>query len=152
MAILTKEQYDKRTENAIIRQENNKQVTTLTEEQHELIAEVCNMRHKIHSSDKELYNMESLFSEEASKWIDEINSKLKEVNLSKIENIPRIEDIPTANDVYDGLIDEDEEEDNVEEFFKIMNILNNSIEKWLSNIDFEHGTKYCPTGAHRILF
>lgn len=151
MAKLTKEQYERRTENAVKRHEDNKKITTLTEEQHELIAEVCNMRHKIHSSGDELYNMQSLFSQEATTWLEDINSRLIAINLPMIKNIPRAEDFPSAEDKYCGVIEEDEEEENVEKFYSIMNDLNNSIEQWLTRIDAEHGTNYCPTGTHRMM-
>jgi hypothetical protein len=150
MAKLTKEQYERQTENAARRYENNKTITTLTEEQHDIISEVCNMRHEIHSSGKELYNMQSLFSNKATTWLEGINSRLITVNFKKIENIPRAEDFPSAEDKYLGVIEEDEEEENVEKFYSIMNELNNSFEQWLRRIDAEHGTNYCPTGAHRM--
>lgn len=150
MAKLTKEQYDRRRENASIRHEENKNITILTEEQHEIIAEVCDMRHKIHSSGDELYNMQSLFSEEATTWLEDINSRLVTVGLLKIDNIPRAEDIPSAEDKYCGVIEEDKEEENIVNFYSLMNELNNSIEQWLRSIDKEHGTNYCPTGTHRM--
>ena len=151
MAKLTKEQYEKRTENAVSRQEENKTIRTLTEEQHDIISEVCNMRHKIHSSGDELYNMQSLFSNKATIWLEDINSRLISIDLPRINNIPRSEDFPSAEDQYCGVIDTDDEEKNIEKFYELMNDLNNSIEQWLRRIDTEHGTNYCPTGTHRMM-
>ena len=151
MAKLTQEQYERRRENAVVRHEENKKITSITEEQHNIIAEVCDMRHKIHSSGDELYNMQSLFSQEATTWLEEINSRLITVRLRKIDNIPCAEDFPTAEDKYCGVIEEEEEEENVEKFYSMMNELNNSIEQWLTRIDTEHGTNYCPTGTHRMM-
>lgn len=151
MAKLTKEQYERRTENAVRRHDGNKHITTLTEEQHNIIAEVCDMRHKIHSSGDELYYVESVFSSEASRWLEEINSRLITVRLPHIDNIPCAEDMPTAEDKYCGIIEEETEEENVEKFYSMMNELNNSIEQWLTRIDAEHGTNYCPTGTHRMM-
>lgn len=151
MAKLTKEQYQKRNENAVHKHEKNKKITTLIEKQHKIIAEVCTMRHKIHSSDDELYNTESLFSNEATIWLEEINLRLINAGLTKIENIPHVEDIPSTEDKYHGIIEEEEEEENIENFYTIMEELNNSIEQWLRIIDNEHETNYCPIGTHRMM-
>src|SRR4030042_301909 len=145
MAYISQEIYDRRRESAAQRMVNNAEVNSLTSDQHELIAEVCTMRHNIHCAHEEIYNGQSLFSREAMKWLEGINSRLVLI-LSPIKYMPSIEYYPSAEDRYCGVIDEEEEEENKEKFYNMMRMLNSSIEEWLSSIDKKHRTNYAPTG------
>jgi|WetSurMetagenome_2_1015567.scaffolds.fasta_scaffold00534_27 hypothetical protein len=55
MAYLTKSQYDYRRESAAHRNAENKKIKTITDMQHDLLAEIAEMRHKIHSSRDSMY-------------------------------------------------------------------------------------------------
>ena len=49
MAYLTGQEYDRRREAAATRMERQREITTLTEEQHDALAALCSLRHRIHS-------------------------------------------------------------------------------------------------------
>ena len=143
------ELYEKRRENADRRYLENKKITSLTEEQHDVLADLCTIRHDIHCSWRSMYLSESgcnLYSQ-----LMELVEEIKNINLGKI-SIPEPENIPGDEDRYIGLIeDTDEAEDeNYEKFCDIMEEINTKIEEFLRKIDNNHGTNYAPTGAHRI--
>lgn len=140
----------RRNENAAERMFENSKIQTLSEEQHEALSELCRMRHEIHSNQESLYISEaseqSLFSE-LYQILNEINKLFKNKLI-----LPNPEDFPSDDDKYNDIIEntEEAEEENLAEFYKMMNKLNSDIEKYLKNIDKEHKTNYCPTGATRI--
>jgi len=151
MAHLTKEQYIRRNENAAIRMgENKENCSTLNEEQHDLIARICSMRHRIHCDQQSLYNVESANCSEYGEFLmnvqyDVLNAKLPVLKISYDEMAP------DSDDRYHDFIDDTDEaeEKNLEAFYEIMNETNNQIEAWLREIDEQHGTSYCPTGILR---
>lgn len=155
MAKLSKEQYSRRNENAAIRNENNKVVNTLTEDQHEVLAWLCSERHRIHSNIKSMFLAES--SEYSELWdiVDSrITKKLNDVGLRNNLGWDRM-DIPNDHD-YNTPEDEGgyEMEDYDEAYalcYSFVEKINSDIEIFLSSIDKAHGTNYCPTGTHRML-
>lgn len=154
MSYLNKEQYEYRRESAARRAADNKQIETLTEEQHDLIAEVARMRHEIHCNTDSMYNCES-GNYDKWQWIDNgsegINNRLTAVGLPKIEWTYLVESFPTSEDRYNGIIDntDEAEEYNRNEYYKMMGRLNSNIEVYLTMIDREYGTHYAPTGELR---
>lgn len=144
----------------------NKEIESLTEEQHDALAEVCRIRHYLHS-----YNVEKLYTGE---YMDEffgyiendnqqtINDILEAAGLEVIDELNNIdiESIETEAD-WDYVLDDEDKEaydndsDNyrdhcIEIYADIKNQINNAIETYLLGIDKEHGTQYCPTGFARL--
>ena len=152
-AIIDKEAYDGKREWAASRMEENKKVSTLTQEQHELLEELCKFRHDLHT------NWESAFNDESSSFTYyEENISTYSVGNSGEELPCRIEkafgempfspiDYPTSADYADyGLSYEEAFDRACDEFDKV----NNEIETFLSKVDKKHGTHYCPEGATRL--
>jgi hypothetical protein len=154
MASLNKKQYEYRRESAARRATENKMIETLTEEQHDIIAEVARMRHEIHCNIDSMYNCESA-DYDKWQWIDNgsggINDHLVSADLPKIEWSYSVESFPTSEDRYNGIIDntDEAEEDNRNEYYKMMMHLNSDMEVYLTMIDREYGTNYAPTGELR---
>lgn len=147
MAKLSKEQYSRRNENAAIRMSENKEVSTLTEKQHEVLAELCSFRHELHC------NQEDLFASNGANFAifwnflrEEIYNKLSDANLPKI-SFPNSDEISTDYDYSDfGL----SYEEAMEDVINYASEVNNRIEKYLKEIDNNFATNYCPTGALRL--
>lgn len=170
MAILTKEQFAKRRENAARRNAENTEkaiINGLPREIGETIEWLCNRRHWFHCLDVEsVYNSESTeygnFYHFLQKEDDEI-IKLEEYFQKPVFIVSQltIEALPTDYDWSQCLDDEEKENiynDNEEEYRleslnKIMdfkNNINNQIEKFLNDIDAQYKTHYAPTGNQRI--
>lgn len=152
----------------------NEQITTLTEEQHEVIQWLCSVRHEIHSSWRGMFNVESA-DRDLLKHLDSIydeysiNLRLASVGLSSINFGINPEWIAGSDD-YDYTEDEDKEEyenkaekdprgmtayelwyeDAYEIFCSDMSKVNDAIENYLVEIDKKHGTNYCPSGWQRM--
>lgn len=144
----------------------NSEVDTLTEEQHEILRELCALRHELH------VNHNSIFHSNDEHLVDKFN------NFSQENELPffiDIEELVTALD-YDLLssdeIDKYERkaeefnntkserqmyhsgfslwcEEHFEECSNYLENLNDQIESYLANIDKQHGTQYAPTGISR---
>ena len=140
----------------------NAEVETLTEEQHDALAELASIRHKIHSNWDSMWNAESSEYNQLWDYIDSgINDILSEVDLPTIDFDYSEEDIPTSFD-YDLLTDEEqaeydydswlwrEESGEYEIFAEYLTEVNDKIENYLADIDREHGTQYAPTGWARM--
>lgn len=152
----------------------NSEVETLTEEQHEVLAELCSIRHEFHCLDTM-----KVFSAEIDTGIDDwfyseregnIYEKLEEVGLPPLPHL-NVEELPCnfdweclgdeekvvwekkaeqegkGNTGYDLWVQESEVLDKLSETLEDYNTV---IEKYLRDIDNEHGTDYCPTGATRL--
>lgn len=163
MAYLTKDQYDRRRENAAKRNAANEEILVeagWAEADAELISRVCALRHEFHC------NMDRIaeFGREGSmalRELNELDEKLSDRGLPTIEGLPCEADM----DCMDGLTyyygedvpeDHDSEEFREwynEEFDRILDELNegnNAIERYLKSIDDKYGTHFAPTGAQRI--
>ena len=177
MANLKKEAYERKKLYAEKRNRENSTVETLTEEQHNTLAWLCEIRHNIHVSGDAMFNTES---SEYSYWdyLDmngergEINNALGEVELPLIEWNGLGEDTPNSSDYTYVLTEEDriewenkaeaanlpyggytlwiEEGEEYQYFLEDKEKINDIIEKYLRNIDRQHGTNYCPTGLTRL--
>lgn len=158
MAYLSKDQYERRNENAARRMNENKNVTSLTEAQHEALSNLCTARHELHS------DLDSVItSEENTKKQEliEVNIQLKESGLTPMSFIPTdesdfididsigelitLEDVDSDDEDYKEWHDENYERINGE-----LEGLNTKIENYLSALDKAHGTNYAPTGKQRI--
>lgn len=146
---MSKDMYDARERYVDNLMYENSQVDSLTEEQHEALRKLCQIRHELHVNKESLFLTESINHETYWDYIDSnFFDLLSEVNLPSIElNISSI-DYPTDYDYaecfdmeYDeayGLVMEMAEE------------VNRKIEEYLRNIDKKYGTQYCPTGRNRM--
>ena len=152
------------------RNESNKEILInklnnedLANEISDVLDEITKMRHEIHTSDA-LFNTESGDHEEQREFLDNINDKIKTLNLNPINLI-------TSEDIVDDtcIIGEDESiddyvglngkllmpvfgtyEEAYEAFINQKEEINNQIEKWLKDFDEKYGTNYTPSGKWRI--
>jgi hypothetical protein len=112
MAILKYDDYQRRRENAAKRMIDNSKNENLTEEQHEALAELCKIRHEIHSNKKNVIISDD---DNYKHKLIEINMKLVELGLPYMKFIPCGEgdyiDIDTIDGLYEyGEPPEDDEE------------------------------------------
>ena len=147
-ARIPKSEFERRNTSFHKRMSDIKQnVTSLNEEQHNILSQIANMRHTLHIGGKSLYITESSLYEEGFRWLENINDRLKDLKLPKIKFKNSLEDYPTNMDVAYGVADD--EDKNLTLFYEYHNQLNNDIESYLAEIDKKHKTNYCPTGEFR---
>lgn len=155
MARLTQEQYDYRREAAAQRNSDNEEIAIkngITEEQADLISEICGMRHEIHCSGNSLYHTESGDFDRLWSWVRRIDARLIEFNLPLTKVSSDGEFAPDDCDRYNGVIEDTDEaeQDNLEQFHEYMSEINSKIESFLRIIDEKYDTSFAPTGALRI--
>ncbi len=151
MSKLNNEQYTYRKESAASKMAENKEnCNTLTEVQHDLIEEICTIRHEIHCDQDSVFNTESSSHNKFINFLDNINLKLKKVELNIINFNIDFEMLITDFDYYE-MESFDSIEDAKEKSSEECTAINNDIELFLKNIDKKHGTNYCPTGSLRIV-
>ena len=151
MAYKTKEQYQRHAENAHRRNQENKEITTLSEEQHDALAALCAFRHELHTNQKSLFNTESSNHSDYIRSLDGgIMDSLDEVGLpnSLTFDIFSFESDSEYDEDIDGNYDEWYEK-SIAGVFSFVEKVNSEIESYLREIDKIHGTSYCPTGALR---
>mgnify|MGYP007016053606 CR=1 FL=1 len=158
MAYLKKSQYERRAANSAIRMAKNAEVSSLTEEQHQALNELCYHRHSMHSNIKSCVTsrenniMASL--EKAGVMLAQAgipchvlpSDESDYINIDTIDLLYEIEDVPED--------DEKRQEwyaDNYSRIMSELSELNGQIEDYLRSIDEKHGTSYCPTGVQRIM-
>lgn len=164
MAYLKKEQYEYRRESAARRAADNEAIAIehgMTEEQAELISELCRLRHELHT------NMDAVTTSDADL---RLKSKLVSVSAQIVESgLPKVPCLPCDESDYIDIDDIDvlyecekwpdsgtqEWQDKYdEEYYRIygeLEQLNKDIEAYLADIDKQYGTHWCPTGALRIM-
>lgn len=164
MAKLTKEQYAYRRESAARRAADNEAIAVehgMTEEQAELISKLCTLRHELHS------NMDKVTSNDSQLDIKgqlvELAREFDEAGLPQVPCIPIAEGDYIDIDSLDELLECDVwSESHSEEWqckyddeycriYNELSDLNKEIEKYLAEIERQYGTKWCPTGALRIM-
>lgn len=161
MAHLNQKQYDYRRESAAARNLNNEEIAVehgMTSEQAELISKLCAVRHEFHCN---IDNIVKSADNDSMSDIVEIEKSINESGLPELDIVSMLLDI----DDLDGLIyeygndvpeDHDSQEfqdwydDNYARISSELEGINNSIEKYLSEIDAKYGTHWCPTGALRV--
>ncbi len=153
MAVLSKQQYERRNENAAIRMEQNAKAQTLNTGQHEALSWLCKVRHDIHTNQKAIFCVESGDHSKLSRYIDsEIKEKLREVGLKNSLSWNML-DVPDDH-FYDKPEDEGgfnlDYDTAYETCIRFLEKVNTDIEKYLRSIDEIHGTSYCPTGLTRL--
>lgn len=151
MGIISKEGYRGKLEWAAKRMERNKTTcTTLTPEQHDILAELCAFRHDLH------HNWDSAWNEESQNFdvycdgisIYNVDAGLPEKIKQAFGKEPfkRI-DYPTSN-TYE--LDDLTWEEGFDQACDLFIEVNDEIEEFLRDIDKEHGTDYAPSGATRL--
>ena len=161
MAYLNQKQYDYRRESAAARNLNNEEIAVehgMSEEQAALISRLCAIRHEFHCN---IDNIVKSADNDSMSDIVEIEKSINESGLPELDIVSMLLDI----DDLDGLIyeygndvpeDHDSQEfqdwydDNYARISSELEGINNSIEKYLSEIDAKYGTHWCPTGALRV--
>jgi len=155
MACLTKKAYEHKREWAARKHEEQKAITTLTEEQHDALAEVCSLRHWFHCNMRDLFYSESADYRELCALFPDgsgddgrINEILKDAGLEPVRFSVTSHDIPDDSiwelDGYESL------DDAFNAAMDMAEQLNSDIEAYLTAIDKRHGTSYAPSGATRI--
>ena len=148
MAYLDKEAYERKNEYAAKRMIKNSLVETLTPKQHEVLASICQMRHKIHTHQEALFFSESSEHTLFWAWIDyEINAMLSEVNLPEMK-FNNSDDTYITDSTYE--LDELTYDEGYKMMIEYAEKVNHTIENYLKKIDEKHETEYCPTGNGRI--
>lgn len=138
----------------------NKEIETLTEEQHDALSQMCSARHILHT------NIDRITKGSEQDYLGNIieaNGTLKKSALPIIEGIPTDTidyiDIDSIGELEDlGEAPSRDDEDEWQEWYDAeysriydeLENLNKTIEKYLEQIDTERGTHYAPTGASRI--
>lgn len=160
MAHLNQKQYDYRRESAAARNLNNEEIAVehgMSEEQAALISRLCAVRHEFHCN---IDNIVKSADNDSMSDIVEIEKSINDSGLPELDIVSMLLDI----DDLDGLIyeygddvpDHDSQEfqdwydDNYARISSELEGINNSIEKYLSEIDANTGTHWCPTGALRV--
>lgn len=162
MAYLNKAQYDYRRESAAARNLNNEDIAVqkgMTSDQASLISKLCAIRHEFHCN---IDRIVKSADNDSMSDIVEIEKSINESGLPELDIVSMLLDI----DDLDGLIyeygddvpvDHDSQEfqdwydDNYARISSELEGINNSIEKYLSEIDAKYGTHWCPTGALRLM-
>ena len=145
MAILNKEQYAYRNESAAKRMIENSTISSLTEEQHSFLSELCKFRHDLHCNQEALFLTESAKHEAWTDYICDLDDNASSLTLGTI-----------IGSEYDYVTDMTYEFDDLDRdeamalALENANELNNKIETFLQTIDETHGTNYCPTGKLRM--
>jgi len=162
MAYLNKHQYDYRRESAAKRNISNEEIAVengMTDEQAELITELCSARHEMHCNISHL--VEDGSYDKIGDYLIDINMRLKSTNIPIVPNIPcdnsdyiDIDDMYTLFETVQ-LPDDDDERENFlagerERIYDCWENLNKVIEHYLADIDKKYGTSWCPSGALRI--
>ena len=138
----------------------NKEIETLTDEQHDALSQMCRARHELHT------NMDRITRGTEKDYLGNIieaNGTLKKSALPIIDGIPTDTadyiDIDSIRELEDlGEVPSRDNEDEWQEWYNAeyhriydeLENLNKTIEKYLEQIDIEHGTYYAPSGASRI--
>ena len=160
MAYLSKQQYDRRRENAAQRALDNEQIAQqngMTAQQAELISRLCSLRHDIHcnkdgiiKSDEEGYKRkiltlnEQLYNAGMGGIATVPTSTDDYIDIDTIDELREIEDVPTDDEERQAWYD-----DNYERISNDLEALNTNIEHYLADIDKQYNTHYAPTGALR---
>lgn len=179
MAFLSKADYERRERAAERRMARNAEINTLTQEQHEALAELCYIRHNFHSNDAgdKLFKTGSAEFDEYWDLIGEINtskywidSMLVDAGLPKLgficdfcdytndQDFNDIEIVDRNGKVYpvgvDIMTEEELYYDKYEaaraELYELAEKWNSAVECYLTKIDEEHGTDYAPHGCQRL--
>lgn len=127
----------------------NKKIAALSPEQHDKLAELCHMRHKMHTCGKSMF----VDGRELHSYFNNFYLKIDGVDSPNLETI----EWTCSEDYHEAIqsIDDIDEQDriyalHINQYAKEKEELNNTIEAYLREIDNLYGTDYCPGGHTRI--
>lgn len=158
MAFLTKEAYERKARYVEKRMKKNKEIESLTEEQHDALSWLCAIRHEMHCEEQCFFHSES--GEYAEFWgyigVDEdgeIVKRIKSVGLPEFKwsfsncalNLPDDDSV-----CYELGYTEEEIEEQRGKMLELAKKINNDIERYLLGVDHKFGVDYCPAGLTRI--
>ena len=161
MAYLTKEQYAYRQESAAKKMVENATIAQekgMTEEQTDILEELCSFRHDFHCNMSKLVNDNTDTFKELLRIREElVKSGLPKLDIGRFDEGLYI-DIDDFQVVYETEQVPDNDTQEFDEWYEKtysriydeLSELHKMIEDYLSNIDKKYGTNYCPTGALRI--
>ncbi len=165
MAYLKKEQYERRRKNADERNANSAAIAVehgMTEEEADLIWDLCRVRHEMHTHiDSLVYSQSNTL---IHKELISIRVKINETNLPELsyEQYDKCDEGCIGIDDIDGLYEYDDVpesgtpewqnwyDDNYARIYNDWEELNTIIEKYLQEIDKKYCTAFAPTGALRV--
>ena len=162
MAYYSKEVYEGKRRYAEKRNRRDAElIKTLTQEQHDALAQLAEARHEMHSNTDALIRGVDRRSDIEFELF-QANTALEKAGLKPIKELPfeecdvREECCTWIIDI-DLLIEIDEfDEDRFDEIYYELSEkwakINDIIEEYLRNIDDEHGTHYAPTGWGRFFW
>lgn len=149
-----KQMYDRKANYVRAKNATNKDIALengLTDEQIEVIEELCAFRHELHCNQEALYYSEygnhNYFE---SMLNNDIYEMLEKVNLPYQNMIFSTDDLEDENVCFDLDYTDEEKENALQECLEFATRVNNKIEDYLRNIDKKYGTSYCPTGFARL--
>lgn len=161
MAYLKKEQYEYREKAAARRAADNEQIAVehgMTKEQAGLISDLCALRHELHTNIQHYLCNNTEACKALYDMVERIDeSGLQELDLGDYWGGDYI-DIDDFEMLFETVkVPEDDNERNEwfdNEGWRISQDwenVNSIIEEYLRLIDKQYGTKWCPTGALRIM-
>ena len=155
--------------------DNNEKCTTLTEEQHAVLRELCGWRHRLHcirfdNCPEECEEINIFWND--GTFPNRLAEDIENAGLPELEMVFN-ELVPLPDDYFNVLDDSDREgweekarkesphengvhmwllfSDEAKEFNELVEQQNTIVENYLEEIDKKHGTKYKPTGKTRLL-
>lgn len=139
--------------------QKNRQITTLTEKQHDALEFLCSARHELHNDEKAFFltddpkykDFEHLLGVNGNGII---NRMLIDVGLPQIDYPTDIFKVKTADafkreDYPSEFLYELDKATACDKSKKIAENLNKHIELYLREVDIKYGTKYAPVGFYR---
>ena len=157
MAYLSKEAYERKAAWAERRARINKENESLTEEQHDTLAWLCEIRHEMHCNQDSFYYSEypkhnqfwNYINDEASEE-GEIQHALSEVSLPELNWSFDPDDCDTDSICCELDFTDEEKEEARKHCLEVASQVNDDIERYLRQIDKQYGTDYAPSGATRF--
>lgn len=129
----------------------------MTEDQGDVIARLCSLRHEIHSNQRRI----AMSNSEVFKRLILLNGELYEQFGEYIPSVPTdfndyidIDDIEILDELGEVPEDDTRDEwidDKIGEIIEELEKLNDEIEDFIQHIDEKYGTSFAPTHTHRSI-
>jgi hypothetical protein len=129
----------------------------MTEEQGDVIARLCSLRHEMHTNQRRM----AMSNSEAFKRLIQLNGELYDQFSESIPGVPTdisdyidIDDIEILDELGEVPKDDTREEwvdSKIWEIIEELEKLNDKIEDFIQHIDEKYGTSFAPTHTHRSI-
>ena len=135
--------------------QSQRNITTLTDEQPDVLADLCDTRHILHVKTFNRVSKDegSFESESYENTLEKINTNLKDVGLAAIDGFKSLDDYyPPC--CYDSDIDGDWDDyifENSAILQDIIDFNDTLMRDYLKEIDVKYHTTYCPVGNKGLL-